>query len=55
LADRQVAEYEAGQKVTVYVSPRNVRQAVLKRGAPAQAFVMLGCGVFLLVLAYICY
>jgi hypothetical protein len=55
LADKQIAEYEPGQKVAVYVSPRDVRQAVLKRGAPAQAFVLLAGGIALLVLAFICY
>ena len=55
LADKQVAAFEPGQQVTVYVSPRNVRQAVLVRGAPAQAFVLLACGVGLLVVAFICY
>ena len=52
LAERRIAEYRTGQRVTVYVSPRDPAKAVLVRGAPVSAFVMLATGVLLLAGAY---
>jgi hypothetical protein len=39
----------------VYVSPRDPSKAVLKRGPPIQAFIMLGAGIAALILALVLY
>jgi hypothetical protein len=52
LAQKRVEEYRAGQKVTVYVSPRNPAEAVLRRGPPIDAYLLLVSGVVLLLLGW---
>lgn len=54
-AEQQISGYRPGQKVTVYVSPRDPSKAVLKRGPPIQAFIMLGAGIAALILALVLY
>jgi hypothetical protein len=55
LVKRQVAAYRPGQRVTVYVSPRDPSKAVLKRGPPIHAFVVLAFGLALWFFAYAIY
>ena len=52
LAQKRVEDYRAGQQVTVYVSPRNPAQAVLKRGPPVDAYILLASGVIVLLLGW---
>jgi hypothetical protein len=49
LAQKRVEDYRVGQKVTVYVSPRDAALAVLRRGAPIDAYVLLASGVIILL------
>jgi len=52
LAQKRVEEYRAGQKVTVYVSPRNPAEAVLRRGPPIDAYLLFASGIILLLLGW---
>jgi hypothetical protein len=54
-AENQIAGYRSGQRVTVYVSPRDPSKAVLKRGPPPQAFMMFAAGIFTLIVALVFY
>lgn len=49
IAQWQAEAYERGQHVTAYVSPRDAAQAVLKRGAPVSAYVLLVAGIVLMI------
>lgn len=50
-AEQQVGAHQRGQRVMAYHSPRDPAQAVLKRGAPPSAFVMLAAGVVLILIS----
>jgi len=52
LAQKRVEDYRVGQTVTVYVSPRNPTQAVLRRGPPVDAYVLFVSGIILLLLGW---
>jgi hypothetical protein len=51
LAQNRAEGYRPGQHVTVYYWPRDPSQAVLKRGAPIDGWVMLAAGVVMLLAA----
>ena len=50
-AQKRVESYRNGQRVMVYHSPSDPAQAVLRRGPPIDAWLMLAGGVGLLVVA----
>ena len=52
LAQQRVRDYREGQRVTVYVSPRNPAEAVLRRGPPIDAYVLFASGVILLLVGW---
>jgi len=52
LAQKRVEGYRVGEAVMVYVSPRDPARAVLRRGAPIDAYVLLASGVVLLLLGW---
>jgi hypothetical protein len=52
LAQKRVEDYRVGEAVMVYVSPRDPAQAVLRRGPPIDAYVLLASGVILLLLCW---
>ncbi len=52
LAQKRVEDYRVGQQVTVYVSPRNPAHAVLRCGAPIDAYVLLASGIIVLLLGW---
>jgi hypothetical protein len=51
-AQQQADAYQRGDRVTVYYLPRDPSQAVLKRGAPPSAFILLAAGLAMVLVAY---
>jgi hypothetical protein len=51
-AQRQIEGFRRGQRVTVYYMPSDPSHAVLKRGAPASAFVIFAAGVVFMLLGW---
>ena len=51
IAQKRVEDYRPGQRVTVYYLPRDPAQAVLRRGAPIDGWLMLAAGVVMLLAA----
>jgi len=52
LAQKRVEDYRVGEAVMVYVSPRDPARAVLRRGPPVDAYVLLASGVILLLVGW---
>jgi len=53
IAQKRVEDYRRGQHVVVYYWPRDPGQAVLRRGPPVDAWLMLAGGVVMLVVAMV--
>jgi hypothetical protein len=52
IAERRLEGYRVGQRVMVYVSPRDPAKAVLIRGAPIDAYLLFGAGLILLLVGW---
>jgi hypothetical protein len=51
IAQKRVEDYRPGQQVKVYYWPRDPSQAVLRRGAPIDGWLMLAAGAVILLAA----